>query len=122
MTTTMSSTPGILSRIDSFLIDIEPAPALAGIRRGAVEFLFFGVKEARACLFAGLFFLSIFIVPRGGVFGIPRYDILLLVALTIQAMMLITRLETLDELKAICLFHLIGFCREEFKTSGGIQP
>jgi uncharacterized membrane protein YoaT (DUF817 family) len=31
------------------------------------------------------------------------------------------RLETLDELKAICLFHLLGFALEVFKTSAGIQ-
>ncbi len=31
------------------------------------------------------------------------------------------KLETLDELKAICLFHLIGFVLEVFKTSAGIR-
>ena len=49
-----------------------------------MEFLWFGIKEARACLFAGLFFLSVFGVPRAGVLGIPRYDLLLLIAIVIQ--------------------------------------
>ena len=31
------------------------------------------------------------------------------------------KLETLDELKAICLFHVVGFALEVFKTSGAIQ-
>ena len=45
--------------------------------RFAVEFLYFGIKEARACLFAGLFFVAIFATPRAGIVGIPRYDVLL---------------------------------------------
>jgi uncharacterized membrane protein YoaT (DUF817 family) len=35
--------------------------------------------------------------------------------------MLIGRLETVDEAKAIALFHAIGFALEVFKTSAGIQ-
>jgi uncharacterized membrane protein YoaT (DUF817 family) len=34
--------------------------------------------------------------------------------------MVLTGLETLDELKAISLFHVIGFCLEVFKTSPAI--
>nr|WP_245304329.1 DUF817 domain-containing protein [Hoeflea olei] len=98
-----------------------PAPQLTGIRRFAVEFLMFGIKEARACLFAGLFFVSIFVTPRDGLWGIPRYDLLLLIAIAIQAWMLWTKLETTDEFKAICLFHVVGFALEVFKTSGTIQ-
>ncbi|MEO8385680.1 MAG: DUF817 family protein, partial [Betaproteobacteria bacterium] len=71
--------------------------------RLAVEFLYFGVKEARACLFAGLFFMAVFATPRTGILGIPRYDVLLIVALAIQLWMVWSKLETVDELKAICL-------------------
>lgn len=85
------------------------------------DFLVFGVKEARACLFAGLFFLAVFAVPRAGFLGLPRYDVLLLIALAIQAGMLLTKLETMDELKAIGLFHVVGFALEAFKVSGGIK-
>jgi uncharacterized membrane protein YoaT (DUF817 family) len=35
--------------------------------------------------------------------------------------MLWAKLETTDELKAICLFHLVGFALEVFKTSGAIR-
>lgn len=85
------------------------------------ELVSFGLKEAQACLFAGLFFLSVFLVPREGLLGIPRYDLLLIIALGIQAVMLWTKLETWDEVKAITLFHLIGFALEVFKTSPAIQ-
>jgi uncharacterized membrane protein YoaT (DUF817 family) len=110
-----------LRALDRHLLDLRQRPALAGLRRFAVEFLYFGLKNARACLFVGLFFSAVFAVPRAGLFGLPRYDVLLLVALLIQAGMLWARLETLDELKAICLFHAVGFALEVFKTSAAIQ-
>ena len=106
---------------DAYLLDSKPRPRLSGIRRGLVEFLWFGVKEVRACLFAGLFFLAVFGMPRAGAFGIPRYDLLLIIALAIQAWMVWAKLETWDELKAITLFHVIGFGLELFKTSGAIR-
>lgn len=121
MTTAFEEQTGFLEALDRRLMDNAPSPALTGVRRFVVEFLFFGIKEARACLFAGLFFISIFIVPREGLFGLPRYDLLLAIAIIIQTAMVWTRLETPDELKAICLFHLVGFALEVFKTSGSIQ-
>jgi uncharacterized membrane protein YoaT (DUF817 family) len=62
----------------------------------------------------------VFAVPRGGLLGIPRYDILLLIALAIQAVLVLTGIETIDELKAISLFHIVGFVLELFKTSSAI--
>ena len=109
------------NRLDRLLTAPRPGLALAGARRGLCEFLAFGVKEARSCLFAGLFFLAVFAVPRGGWMGIPRYDLLLAAAVAIQAAMVWARLETMDELRAISLFHVVGFALEVFKTSGGIQ-
>lgn len=55
---------------------IEPVgdPALTGLRRVLVELLWFGVKEARACLFAGLFFAAVFVMPRAGMFGVPLFS------------------------------------------------
>ena len=94
---------------------------LTGFRRFCIEILAFGLKEARACLFVGLFFAAVFSVPHNGVAGIPRYDFLLLIAITIQITMIWSKLESLDELKAVCLFHLVGFCLEVFKVSGPIQ-
>jgi uncharacterized membrane protein YoaT (DUF817 family) len=107
--------------LDAYLLDVEPHRELSGARRALTEFVWFGVKNARACLFAGLFFLSVFGVPRAGILGVPRYDVLLVIAIGIQAAMVWTRLESWDEVKAITLFHVIGFGLELFKTSGAIR-
>ncbi len=90
-------------------------------RRLACEFTWFALKEARACLFAALFFLAVFTVPRAGLLGLPRYDLLLVIAIAIQGWMLWAKLESWDEVKAITLFHLIGFGLELFKTSSAIH-
>jgi len=112
---------GPVQWLDRRLLEPRADERLAGFRRFVVEFLYFGVKEARACLFAGLFFLAVFTVPRAGLWGVPRYDVLLVFALVVQAWMVWAKLETWDELKAICLFHALGFLLEAFKTSSGIQ-
>ncbi|MDQ6634968.1 MAG: DUF817 domain-containing protein [Gemmatimonadota bacterium] len=84
--------------LDAHLLNAPARPQLSGIRRAAVEAGYFIVKEARACLFVALFFAAVFAVPRAGVLGVPRYDLLLLIALAIQGWMLWTGLETWDEL------------------------
>lgn len=110
-----------LSALDEHLLAQHEQPGLNGPSRFALELLYFGIKEVRACLFVGLFFAAVFTVPREGIIGIPRYDVLLLVALAIQAWMVWAKLETVDELKAITVFHLVGFALEVFKTSNGIK-
>ena len=110
-----------ISTLDGWLLESDSKVERTGLSRFLIEFLYFGLKNARACLFAGLFFAAVFLVPRSGVLGLPRYDVLLFVALGIQAWMVWTKLETLDELKAISLFHLVGFALEVFKTSSSIQ-
>ncbi len=113
-----------LLTLDTHLLNLpsrSDLSGLRGVRRFATEFFYFTVKEARACLFAGLFFAAIFIMPRTGLWGIPRYDALLFIALAIQAWMVWAKLETLDELRSICLFHVVGFALEVFKTSSGIK-
>lgn len=107
--------------LDAHFCNLHARPDLTGLRRVAVEFGYFGIKQLRACLFAGLFFFAVFAVPRGGVLGIPRYDLLLLIALAIQGWMVWAKLESWDELKAITLFHVIGFALEVFKTSSDIR-
>ncbi|MCW9687613.1 DUF817 domain-containing protein [Proteus terrae] len=109
----------MLKRLDDFLLE-PPLKPFKGIKRFIVEFLFFGVKEARSCLFAGFFFFILFATPSKGVFGIPRYDVLLILAIAFQLWMVRGKLETWDELKAICFFHIVGFVMELFKTSAAI--
>lgn len=110
-----------LSILDEHLLNQGKRAGLTGPSRVALEFLYFGIKEARACLFVGLFFTAVFSVPRVGILGVPRYDVLLFLALAIQAWMVWAKLETIDELKAITIFHLVGFVLEVFKTSSGIK-
>ena len=110
-----------LRTLDDRLLAHQARTELAGPARYASEFVHFGVKQARACLFAGIFFAAVFLLPRGGLFGIPRYDLLFIVAVSVQAFMVLTKLETVDELKAITLFHVVGFCLEVFKTSAGVH-
>lgn len=119
--TDTAASGGRLSVLDAYLCDLRPWGELRGFARFVIEFLYFGIKEARACLFAGLFFVSIFLVPKTGLLGLPRYDVLLVIALAIQFFMIWSRLETWDEAKAIGLFHIVGFALEVFKTSGSIQ-
>ena len=111
-----------IARFNAWLM--RPDFALMERRRAVqpvLEFWMFGLKQARACLFAGLFFAAVFAMPRAGIFGIPRYDALLVYALLVQGWMLWARIETLDEFRAVCLFHAIGFLLEVFKTSAGIH-
>ena len=82
--------------------------APATLRDWLMEFCYFTVKEALACVFAGSFFLAVMLLPRAGFLGVPRYDLLLVIALAIQAAMVWSGWETKDELKAISLFHLLG--------------
>ena len=110
-----------LNRLDAWLMHRPVPDGLAGLKRFVWEFWFFGLKNARSCLFVGLFFAAVFVTPRAGLWGVPRYDLLLIAALAIQIAMVATRLESWDELKAISLFHVVGFALEVFKTSSGIK-
>jgi uncharacterized membrane protein YoaT (DUF817 family) len=80
------------------------------------EFLTFGFKEARACIFAGSFFLLLFLSNHIPLFGLARYDFLFIAAVTLQIILLVTKVETWDEIKTIFVFHVIGTMLELFKT------
>ena len=70
-----------IRRIDSVLTDNHARPTLHGFPRLIAELWYFGLKQMRAGLFAEFFFMAVFLMPREGVFGLPRYDALLLFAL-----------------------------------------
>ncbi len=80
------------------------------------EFLVFGLKEARSCVFAGSFFALLFLSNHIPLFGLARYDFLFIAAVAIQFILYLTKQETKDEVKVICLFHIIGLILEIFKT------
>ena len=82
------------------------------------ELLVFTYKNAASCVFPVSIFLLL-AVSKVTELPIPRYDFLLLGCLAMQALMLVTRLETFDELKVICVFHVLGLTMELFKTHMG---
>ncbi len=84
------------------------------------EFFIFGLKQARAAIFAGSFFLLLFISNHISFLGIARYDFLFIAAVLIQIILYVTKLETKDELKVIFLFHIIGLILEIYKTNPAI--
>ncbi len=84
------------------------------------EFWFFGLKEAQSCIFAGSFFLLLFISNYIPLFGLYRYDFLFIASIIIQLVLYLTGLETEDEVKVICLFHIIGLALELYKTHPAI--
>ena len=84
------------------------------------EFLIFGIKQARAAIFAGSFFLLLFISNHIPLFGLARYDFLFIAAIAIQAVLYFYKLETKDEVKVIFLFHIIGLVLELYKTNPAI--
>ena len=87
----------------------------------AYEFLLFGLKQAWACLFGGAMLALIigthFFWPHDA--PLARYDFLVLGAVTIQVLLLATRLERWDEAVVILIFHVVGTLMEIFKTAHG---
>lgn len=91
------------------------------LRGYAFEFLWFGLKQAWACLF-GAAMLALIV----GTFllwpdqaPVSRYDFLVVGALGIQAVMLAFKLESWEEARVIFLFHIAGTVMELFKTYHG---
>lgn len=87
------------------------------LRNAIIEFWVFGLKQARASVFAGSFFVLLFLSNHIPLFGIARYDFLFVTAVLIQIGLYVFKLETKDEVKVICLFHIIGLVLELYKTS-----
>jgi hypothetical protein len=103
------------------LIERPTRRAMALLPQPLAEFLMFGVKQAWACLFAGLM-LALLIgtsLVWDPSWPVHRYDALFGAAISIQVLFLLTRLETFAEARVIFLFHLVGTVMELFKTHVG---
>lgn len=85
------------------------------------EFGWFGLKQAYACLFGG-FLLLVMIVTKYWypIEGLHRYDFIFLSAIFFQAVLLMTKLETIKESVVIVVFHVVATVMELFKTSEAI--
>jgi len=86
------------------------------------EFIIFGLRQAQACLFGGLLLLIILLsklIWRPD-FVVARYDAIFVAAILIQVILVLTKLETIEEYKVIFIFHIVGTIMEIFKTSSTI--
>lgn len=99
----------------------EPCQFGSMWKNALLEFWLFGLKQAWACLFAGvllgLILLTSLVWPDNAM--LARYDFLFLAALSIQAALLICRMESWEEARIILIFHTVGTVMEIFKTHMG---
>ncbi|AQT86651.1 hypothetical protein B1222_01545 [Paenibacillus larvae subsp. pulvifaciens] len=79
----------------------------------------FGLEQAKSCVFAVAVFATLAVSKMIHIPWLPRYDLILLVLLAVQVWMYRSGKETLDEIKVICVFHLIGLGLELYKVHMG---
>ena len=89
--------------------------------RPIAELVMFTFKQAWACLFGALMLAGLIASDLiwQETWTIARYDALVIYAITLQALFLIFKLETLAEARVILLFHLTGTAMEIFKVNVG---
>ncbi len=83
------------------------------------QLIYFGLEQAKSCFFPVVIFLTLAMTKIIEVPFIFRYDLILLVCLGTQVLMVIFKRETLDEVKVIAVFHLIGLALELYKVHMG---
>lgn len=85
------------------------------------ELVMFTLKQGWAALFGALLLMGLIVSDRIWQPGWPlaRYDALLIYALALQALFLLTGMESWREAKVIALFHLTGTAMEIFKVQAG---
>ena len=90
--------------------------------RPIAELVMFALKQAWACLFGALMLAGLIISNQiwNNAWAVQRYDALVIYAITLQAIFLIFKLETLAKARVILLFHLTGTAMEIFKVNAGI--
>lgn len=79
----------------------------------------FGWTQVKCCIFPACIFMILALSKFLIIPGVFRYDFILGMCLLVQIAMVVFKLETLDELKVICLFHLIGLVLELYKVHMG---
>ncbi|WP_127532637.1 DUF817 domain-containing protein [Paenibacillus kobensis] len=79
----------------------------------------FGWMQALNCMFAVIIFAAMALTRYVDIPYIPRYDAILIVCLLMQVLLIWTKLETVDELKVIIVFHLLGLALETYKVHMG---
>lgn len=84
-----------------------------------VQLLHFGYHQAMSCIFPVAIFGTLAVTGMIEIPFVPRYDFILLILLAVQYLMYRSGLETRDEIKVICVFHLIGLALELYKVHMG---
>ncbi len=117
----MSLKDKIKSQVEVFDRWARPWAEKSKLNGWAYEFLLFGLKQAWACLFGGA---MIALLVGTHLFWpdnapIARYDFLVIAAVSIQGLLLATKLERWEEAIVILIFHVVGTIMEIFKTSHG---
>ncbi|MCR8630251.1 DUF817 domain-containing protein [Paenibacillus radicis (ex Xue et al. 2023)] len=84
--------------------------------RPIIQLLHFGYHQAMSCIFPVVIFGTLALSSIIKVPFIHRYDTILIILLGVQYLMYRSRLETRDEIKVICIFHLIGLVLELYKV------
>jgi uncharacterized membrane protein YoaT (DUF817 family) len=109
------------TRFHEIRLRLESHVATSRVNAFLWEFFLFGFKQGWACLFGAiilsLVLLTKWIWPAHA--WLARYDFLFLSALVVQALLLIFRMETVQEAKVILIFHIVGTVMELFKTDVG---
>jgi len=89
-------------------------------RERLAELCVFGLKQARACLFPGIFLSILLLSSHVPLFGLARYDFIFIGAVLAQAALVTFGVESRDEVLTLCAFHLLGVVLEVFKTNPAI--
>ncbi|MDR6549722.1 DUF817 domain-containing protein [Paenibacillus qinlingensis] len=83
------------------------------------DFLLFGWKQALCCIFPVVIFLTLAVSKVLTLPFLHRYDFILLVCILAQIVLVWMKLESVDELKVITVFHIIGLGLELYKVHMG---
>jgi len=89
------------------------------LKNSLQDLWYFGIANIKNCFFPAIIFGSLAFSRLIAVPAIPRYDLLLLICLFTQWWMIRKGIESLDELKVITVFHLMGLTMELFKVWKG---
>lgn len=84
--------------------------------KSIVQLLHFGYHQAMSCIFPVAIFATLAITSVIEIPFLYRYDAILLILLAVQFFMYRSGLETMDEIKVICVFHVIGLVLELYKV------
>lgn len=117
----MSLKDRVKARVEAFDAWARPWADRSKWHAWAYEFLLFGLKQAWACLFGAIMLALILgthlFWPQHA--PIARYDFLVIASITVQAILLATKLERWEEAVVIFIFHVVGTIMEIYKTAHG---